>query len=347
MNVPSHPAADASRFVFAGPLQHGDQVGGVVVLFQDIAKTVSARHRIFDTNARNHSSRPAMVLAFLHTCMVAALQRREIALHGTAMDFQYLGLILLIFNQLFGLQYHTRKFAGDFDQRVQQLAPFWRKTVQLFLKNSKANFFETRNLVATFGRYNKNTFWLPNYRPATPFRTAEYFGYKIVFVGHVAKEKGVADILTLSDALPAGWCIDVYGPLVDFGASDFNDRIKYRGILARESLYSTLSQYCALLLPSYREGYPGIIIESFSIGLPVIVSDLPTLREIVDDSCGEFIQPGRPETIVPAIDRLATGYSTKRQGALAKFDNFDRSIVLNDYFQKSGVDAVVSLEKPA
>ena len=39
-----------------------------------------------------------------------------------------------------------------------------------------------------------------------------------------------------------------------------------------------------VVLPSYREGMPRSILESFAVGRPVIVSDVPGCREIVDDN---------------------------------------------------------------
>jgi len=35
-----------------------------------------------------------------------------------------------------------------------------------------------------------------------------------------------------------------------------------------------------LLLPSYREGLPGVVLEALAAGVPVLAADLPGLREV-------------------------------------------------------------------
>ena len=133
----------SNNIIFVGPLRHNDDTGGVVELFEDLLKTVGSSHNIFDTNARNYLSPLLMVVRFAWYCLVASMKKQEIALHGTARDYKYLGLIVLVCHKVFGLNYHTRKFAGNFDVLYEQMTAPWRWMIRQLLINSRMNYFET------------------------------------------------------------------------------------------------------------------------------------------------------------------------------------------------------------
>jgi glycosyltransferase involved in cell wall biosynthesis len=51
-------------------------------------------------------------------------------------------------------------------------------------------------------------------------------------------------------------------------------------------------------LPNFVESFPTKMFEYMALGLPVIVSDFPLYRAIVDDvCCGFCVPPGDPESI--------------------------------------------------
>lgn len=53
----------------------------------------------------------------------------------------------------------------------------------------------------------------------------------------------------------------------------------------------TLSKASALILPSIREGMPGVVLEALAVGLPVVARDLPGVREIAGHVIGIIIVP--------------------------------------------------------
>jgi len=56
--------------------------------------------------------------------------------------------------------------------------------------------------------------------------------------------------------------------------------VNYLGVT--DQIENIISECHCVLLPSYREGMPRSILEAFAIGRPVIVSDVPGCRDIVD-----------------------------------------------------------------
>lgn len=78
--------------------------------------------------------------------------------------------------------------------------------------------------------------------------------------------------------------------------------IDYRGFV--HDVRPILSQVDCLILPSYREGMPRIIMEAMSMGLAVITTDTPGCRETVEDSFNGYLVPvANSEVLAESIIR--------------------------------------------
>jgi glycosyltransferase involved in cell wall biosynthesis len=194
------------------------------------------------------------------------------------------------------------------------------------LKKSDANFFETHYLVNRFKCFNHNTYWFPNVRkkPNTP-RSGKY-KKRFIFIGSITKEKGIMELLYASNLLDDSYVIDLYGPIAaDFRSFDFSPyRAVYQKALQPNHILETLRQYDVLILPSYREGYPGVIIEALSLGIPIIATKLEGIKEMIDEKCGIFIPPQNTEDIKNSVLYFnEENYRYFSQHALEYFEPFD------------------------
>ena len=70
-----------------------------------------------------------------------------------------------------------------------------------------------------------------------------------------------------------------------------------------------------LLLPSFREGLPGVILEALASGVPVLASDLPSLRELAGQLAGITLLPleAGPASWAERACELARSSSIERQ----------------------------------
>ena len=60
-----------------------------------------------------------------------------------------------------------------------------------------------------------------------------------------------------------------------------------------------------VVLPSHREGVPRGLIEAAAMELPIITTDTPGCREVVDDEVNGILVPVQDvDSIVQAIERL-------------------------------------------
>ena len=124
--------------------------------------------------------------------------------------------------------------------------------------------------------------------------------------------------------------IDIYGPIVDkkYSQEYFKkNNVSYNGALESYAVPEVLNEYDVLLLPTYwsAEGYPGIIIEAFSLGIPIITTKLDGIMEMVEDhKNGLLIDVKRSDQLFNAImsfDKI--DYALLSQNALKSFDNFN------------------------
>jgi len=60
-------------------------------------------------------------------------------------------------------------------------------------------------------------------------------------------------------------------------------------------------------IPNFRDSYPTKMFEYMALGLPVIASDFPLYRQVVEDGrCGVCVPPGRPSELASAIYDVIT-----------------------------------------
>jgi glycosyltransferase involved in cell wall biosynthesis len=88
------------------------------------------------------------------------------------------------------------------------------------------------------------------------------------------------------------------------------------------------------VLPSRREGQPGALIEAFALGVPAVVSDLPTLRELVTPGVhGELVPVDDPHALAGAVVALledpARRAAMGREVHRAFDERFDLDVVVD------------------
>ena len=137
--------------------------------------------------------------------------------------------------------------------------------------------------------------------------------FTFVFVGRIVRDKGIHELI-------AAFCLlcnerdDVYLLLVgDYEPTDPLSKYSRELIDRTPNIYVTeewiddvrpwYAVADALVFPSYREGFPNVVIEAGAMGLPSIVTDINGSREIVID--------GENGVIIPSHDEMALYHAMK------------------------------------
>ncbi len=82
------------------------------------------------------------------------------------------------------------------------------------------------------------------------------------------------------------------------------DTVTFVGPLARDGVYQKLAEWDGFIMPSTFEGFCNAVVEAIAAGLPVAVSDIDTLQEVVGDNALRF-DPDDADAMADAIFRLS------------------------------------------
>ena len=334
------------KLLLLGPMENKNDLtrtGGVIVLFSDLLHQCDKHdinYFVIDTNKAHYSNKVTALLSIWFMLFIKMRHYTHVSLHGTANDYMFIAPVAVFLAKLFGKTVSLRKFAGSFYEIYDTMNFLLKSVVSWTLKKSDANFFETKYLVDYFSRYNKNTYWFPNVREKPHMIRQGIFQKRFIFLGKVTKEKGIIELLEASNQLDNSYIIDLYGyigdDLLTFNFKGY--KAKYKRALAATDVLNTLREYDVLVLPSYIEGYPGVIIEALSVGLPVIATNLEGIREMIDERSSVFIEPKNVDQLKQAIESFTeTNYIERSEAALKQFNQFETSHQTEQFFAHIGL----------
>lgn len=92
------------------------------------------------------------------------------------------------------------------------------------------------------------------------------------------------------------------------------------------------------MLPSYREGLPGAVLEAMALGVPVVASDIPAVREAIPgEDYGYLVPPGDSGmlgSVASSALRERSGSRAKARRARERFDSrFNIQVVADEMTQ--------------
>jgi len=183
----------------------------------------------------------------------------------------------------------------------------------------------TPTIAKRFYSRNSNTVVVNNYPVLdefTPSTGSKWESRKpaVTYIGGITEARGIREMLAAMDLLPrtlgarlelAGWFFGA-GLQTELAASSQWQHVRWHGELDRNGIASLLKRVRAglvLLHPerTYVAAHPTKLFEYMAAGIPVIASDFPLWRKIVEDAgCGLLVNPFDTRAIATAIERLIT-----------------------------------------
>ncbi|MBD8084622.1 glycosyltransferase family 4 protein [Chryseobacterium sp. GCR10] len=166
-----------------------------------------------------------------------------------------------------------------------------------------------------------------------------------IFVGRLVKDKGINELVAAfskiknPDArlLLVGPMEDDLDPLL----SEVNEEIKNNTNIISVGFQQDVRPYFALadalVFPSYREGFPNVVMQAGAMGLPSIVSDINGCNEIVVEGLNGRIIPVKNEDAL----RMAMENFMTNKMELSQLKNNARSMITKRYEQSVVWDALL------
>jgi glycosyltransferase involved in cell wall biosynthesis len=182
---------------------------------------------------------------------------------------------------------------------------------------------------------------------------AQRSGHEVCYVGGIAVIRGVRELVRALELTQAAVRLNLVGGFVEASTEEEVraypgwSRVHAWGVQGREGVRDAMARSVAGLVtlhptPNYIESLPIKMFEYMSAGIPVIASDFPLWRDIVEGSgCGVCVDPLDPAQIAKAIDELvgdphkAQQMGRKgRQAVLERYNWANEDRKLQTYYQR-------------
>lgn len=163
----------------------------------------------------------------------------------------------------------------------------------------------------------------------------------ILFLGNLIERKGVSDLLWALGALPddaprwrailaGGGDMERYRALA--AKIGIADKVEYCGWVDRAGAIRLIAQASALVLPSYDEGLPLVILEAMGMGLPVICTPVGVIPEVLSDrETALFVDPGDCSALAARIAELLADADLRAGLSDRALALFERSFSLHAF----------------
>ena len=172
------------------------------------------------------------------------------------------------------------------------------------VKNDLLNHHITRKPIKVLGYGNVRGIDLEHYNPSL-FDKSSQTGFKFVFVGRIVRDKGINELVSAFDRLHkeytdtslvlVGKREDNLDPVLPITLDRIDQGDGIAAVGSQKDVRPFYAEADALVFPSYREGFPNVVIEAGAMGLPSIVTDINGSREIIHDGENGVITPPRDE----------------------------------------------------
>lgn len=164
--------------------------------------------------------------------------------------------------------------------------------------------------------------------------------FVFLFVGRVVKDKGISELIDSFKKLSAEYPntkLLVVGPLEQdlnpLSAQELKFLSSHSGVCYagyQEDIRPYLALSDLFVFPSYREGFPNVVMQAGAFGLPCIVSNINGSNEIIQHLQNGFIVP--PKSQEALFDQMKD--CLNRPDAIEKMGTKARQMIADRYDQK-------------
>ncbi len=141
----------------------------------------------------------------------------------------------------------------------------------------------------------------------------------VMYLGWVIPKKGMAELVDAwSRVRTTGWRLIIAGPGEASYRQSLLERceaagIEFTGELGHEHAMGMLASADALVLPSYTEGFPNVVLEAMERGKAIVATAVGGIPEMLSDGCGLLVTPGDRDELANALKRIVNDGELRAQ----------------------------------
>ena len=327
-----------NRVIFVTPRENKDVKGGIAswttklenqrlpegYQFKIVDSSVMFGRGIFNFTNYNFFYESIRTLRILISIVLIIISFRAKILHINSSISKY-GILrdftCLMIGKFFGLKTFVH-FRGNLPQEWQKNSKVSKRILDMLIKLSHGSiainlpskaFLDKRKIT-------NNSFKLESFIEQSDIVNVREYSQttdrmNIIFIGAFIKEKGAEEMIALSKDFPdinfniAGQVAQKYEDIISSSNNFFN-----HGILDRVEVLNALKENDVLIFPSHSEGFPNVVLEAMSQGLPVIASNVGAIPEmIIQDKGGCLSNVGDVQAYKEDIQKLLLSPSMREE----------------------------------
>jgi galacturonosyltransferase len=169
---------------------------------------------------------------------------------------------------------------------------------------------------------------------------------RFLFIGRIMKEKGIEEYLKAAEYISDKYSNVEFQILGRFEEEKYkeiilnnnNSKIKYLGV--SYDVRNEIKEIDCIINPTYHEGMSNVLLEGAAMAKPLIASNAPGCREIVDNGVnGYLFEPKNEASLIKAIEKfLSQNEPEKIKMGIASRQkvekSFDRNLVIDAYLEE-------------
>jgi glycosyltransferase involved in cell wall biosynthesis len=271
------------------------------------------------------------VRALLRFKMKLLSRRIDVAHIHTSYGLSFYRKTFFIFlSSLFGVKTVLHFHSSRFDDFFVEAKGFRRWFIKFFLDKPDALILLCRDWKKKIEKnyHVQNALVIHNPVPMDVEPTADLGSnngdvVKALFLGFLIKTKGIYDMIEIAkrldrETLPIKIIVGGKGEeenkFLQKIKDENLDNLEYLGWVKGDRKINLFKECDLLLLPSYKEGMPMVILEGMSFGLPIVSSSIAGIPDmVVDGENGYLLNPGDIEGYADRLARLVREPSLRKQ----------------------------------
>jgi glycosyltransferase involved in cell wall biosynthesis len=165
--------------------------------------------------------------------------------------------------------------------------------------------------------------------------------FNFLFVGRIVRDKGIVELVEAFESLQNAKknckliLVGDFENSADSVPLTWREKINQNGNIAHVGFQADIRPWLlasqVLILPSYREGFPNVILQAGAMELPIIVSNVNGAAEVVNESNGILIEKKNTNALIDAM----TCFIKKDKEEIKAMGQSAKETVHNKFLQKN------------
>lgn len=162
----------------------------------------------------------------------------------------------------------------------------------------------------------------------------------VVFVGWVIKTKGVEELIKSWNSIGniyQNWSLKIIGAIDDNYKKELTllnhtNNIEFVGELNHDECFQHIKESSILVLPSYFEGFPNVILEAMLASTAIIATNVGAIPQLLSDECGVLINHHCVKDITNALGDLISNSKKREKLSLNAFSKVKANYTIDKVF---------------